>query len=477
MLDIAIFVWVLLFLIALIALGRCQSDRHGNRHLISANGIFLITFILYFIFPALNPILTGGIFYWAASYSSKTLVLIVMCSLVWALLVYILGYELNSRPLKSTINKIQPSHKTQTNRHTINIALFMILAGVAMKIMAIMLGGGVDETIIRMSKGVSETNNITAASTIVGQLRNFSGLSEAGVAYLLLESLRTRRYRLLTISLFVLVVGFAMISTGKRLYVLWPILIAIAGFACYIKILSPGHLILLLPLGLFFGFLTLMFRIYMPLYFAGDLSNFDISDVPWANDSIWLFYFNSLEFSFFELTAAAFIDHEAIDRILGGPLLAFYRPHIEPILYIIPRVIWAGKPENLVDISHAMSAIIFNNDITLSSFGIATGLTGTSYILGGIIGFTLAFFFLGLMCRRIDKIYISNRYSGETVSPMRIVWLAFWLMIVFHLFRQGTIGWVFMITIVQQLGILIGFAAISILPRFTIKGNQKVKYA
>ncbi|MFN4130118.1 MAG: hypothetical protein ACK4GC_09920, partial [Paracoccaceae bacterium] len=258
------------------------------------------------------------------------------------------------------------------------VVLVLIVVGVLMKLAAIRLGGGVEETVMRMSRGVAATQNITGANSIVGHLRNFSGISEAGAAYLLLESQRTRRARWLGFAIFAAVVGLAMMATGKRLYVLWPVLMAAAGFACYVKVLRPMHFLILLPLGLGFGFLTLMYRIYAPLYFAGALPGFDLSSAPWAQGSQWLFYFNSLEFSFFELTAAAFIDHETINRILGGPLLGFYRPHIEPFLYIIPRAVWPGKPETLVDISHAMTAMIFNSDFSIASFGIAAGLTGTS---------------------------------------------------------------------------------------------------
>lgn len=463
MLDIAFIVWVILIVLTIVALGQCPTDGHGRRHLVSANGIFIITFALYFVIPALNPLLTEGQFYWAVMYSDKTMILVVMCSLVWAILLYLLGYQISSissKPALRSTSHIRPT-KSPDDRRAIMVAIILVVVGVMMKLLAVQLGGGVEETVMRMSKGVSENQNLSVITSIVGHLRNFSGISEAGAAYLLLQALRGDRMRWLAISVFVVVVALAMLTTGKRLYILWPVLIAVCGFSCYVKTILPRHFFLILPLGLTFGFLTLMYRIYAPLYFAGLLASFDLASVSWAQGSYWLFYFNSLEFSFFELTAAAFADRESITNILGGPLLAAYRPYIEPFLYIIPRSVWLDKPETLLDVSHAMSALVFGTDISLSTFGIASGLTGTSYVLGGAMGYTIAFLTFGFFCRRIDVRYISTRNYGEDVHPMRIVWLAFWIVVAFHIFRQGTLGWVFIITVVQQIGVLIGFFAIS----------------
>lgn len=478
MLDIALIAWIFLVILTFFTIHRCQIDKRGHRHLISANGIVVITFSLYFLVPALNPIITDGNFYWAESYSSKFIVLIVMCSLIWALTMYTLGYLLSLKSNNPSISHItQKSNIQDSNQIAINTSLLLIATGILMKLIAISVGGGIEDTIIRMSRGVADTQDITESTSIVGQIRNLSGISEAGATYLLLESMRTKKNKWRGLIIFCIVTGFALISTGKRLYILWPMLVAIAGFSWYRHTLQPKHFFLLLPIGLGFGFITLMFRIYAPLYFAGGLSNLDLTDVPWAKGSLWLFYFNSLEFSFFELTAAAFVDNEVIDRIFGGSFLAFYRPHIEPFFYIIPRALWTDKPESFMDISHAMTTLIFQSEFTSKSYGIATGLTGTSYILGGFPGFTLSFFVLGLICRRIDKKYIGRYSTGEQVLSMQIVWFAFWLMVVFHIFRQGTIGWVFMITIIQQLGVLIGFFVISTVSRLSTRHLNKINYA
>lgn len=467
MLELAIIVWFILVALTVIGISQSQTDGQGCRHLISSNGVFLTTFSLYFVIPALNPILTGGEFFWAAKYSGETIVAVVMCALVWSLMIYLLGYGIKPKSyiaIGASFVSEQPA-KYRSSRRALFISMVFILMGVVMKLMAVRLGGGMDETVMRMSKGVSQSLNISSISSKVGHLRNFSGISEAGAAYLLLEALRARRARWLASAIFIAVVALAMMTTGKRLYILWPVLIAAGGFSCYLNVLRPRHFLFLLPAGLAFGFLTLMYRIYVPLYFAGALPSFDLASAPWSQGSLWLFYFNSLEFSFFELTAASFVDHETINRLLGGSFLAFYRPYIEPFLYIIPRSVWPGKPETLVDISHAMSAMIFNTDLTIATTGIAPGLPGTSYILGGPLGFTVSFFLLGILCRRIDMNYIGRRRAGDDILPMRIVWLAFWIVVVFHIFRQGTIGWVFMITVVQQMGLLLGFALISLASR------------
>lgn len=467
MLVAAVLIWVLLLVATLYSLRNCPRDASGRQHLISANGVFLSTFLIYLALPAINPVMLGGSFYWATAYYSPLLVFLVMACCLWAVMVYAAAYRMTSRSsTRSSVPEQTGASQFARHQRAVLVACILVGIGIAMKLLAVALGGGVGETVLRISRGVAATQDIAATSSAIGHLRNLSGISEAGTMFLLLESLRTGRLRITAAVLFVATVFLAMAATGKRLYILWPVLAAAAGLAIYVRPIRPRDILILVPAGLAFGFLTLMYRVYAPLYFAGALSEADLTAAPWAKGSLWLFYFNSLEFSFFELTAVVLADRDSLIELLGGPLLAFYRPHIEPFFYLIPRAIWPGKPESFLDVSHAMTSLVFGDQLGAGSYGIATSLTGTSYVFGGFLGLTLAFLLMGVICSRIDRRFITMQPQGSSHATTRIIWLSFWMMVVFHLLRQGTLGWVFMIAVVQQAGTIAGALLIASAPRF-----------
>ena len=215
----------------------------------------------------------------------------------------------------------------------------------------------------------------------------------------------------------------------------------------------------------------MFFRIFLPAS-LGNIA-IDLRAVHWAQGSTLSFYFRSLEFSGFELLTLSISAPERILQVLGGYWATLYKANLEPFLYIVPRVLWSGKPTQFLDISHGVAIVVFGGGIGRNVFGIAPLLVGTSWIMGGILGLSGAFSGLGWLSAKFD-LFIRRRQSPNTIE---ILIYANMLVLVFEIFRQGTLGWIFLLALNTQFGFSIAFLCLEVLTRFkqgSASGRMKV---
>lgn len=420
--------------------------------LISAFNVSLGLFFIYLLLPAvLIATLNGGRYVWLPEVGGAEAIAVTSTVCLIASAAFILGYLVRIRR-RPVIRQVDWSRSKALEM----LAWSLIIFGMALKLYSGFASGGIEVNLMRFSGGIRENMGIGAISSTLVAIRNLSGIADAGATWLLLERMRSGRRLTPAIVAFAVVLGATYFGAGKRLFLLWPFLAVILGVHYYVKPIRLSRLPALGAALLGLGFLSLMFRIYAPAYIAG--VDIDLNEVDWAQGSLFKFYFFSLEFASFEFLTLALYESGKVIDLFGSAIAAFYTTNIAPFAYFIPRGIWADKPDFFLDVSHAYRVVAMGGELNGAGGGVAATLVGTSWTLGGPLGVVISMLCLGRICRFLD----SDPKLKETPRVMDICWYSFWIVTVFHLFRQGTVAWTAIIVVFQQSGLLIGFLVLAV---------------
>lgn len=423
----------------------------GVRPAVTAYSLVLILFFLYFFFPGfIHVVFDDNQFYWASAAGGAESTALTTIVVIAALLVFLISYRVAWRFMRSApaMQDLPPSGGEYL------VCYGLIGAGVLMKLIFISEGGGLDTTIMRSSGGVSDVMNLDPISSSMNSVRTLSGIADAAASWLLATSLARHRSRTRAFLIFMVVITITYSTAGKRLFLIWPLLVLLLSVHFYLRPLRMRIMPFVLLLAFGFGFVSLMARVYLPSSFSGSTINLDA--VGWSQGSLFRFYSNSLEFASYELTAHIIQNSDRILSYFGDWVTAVYRTNFEPLLFAIPRAIWPEKPEIFVDYGHAVTASVFGMSLENSRYGIAATIVGVSWGFGGLAGLVISMSLLGWMCGACDNKYLSSARP----SVNQLIIYAYLIMIMFHFFRQATIGWLFMIVIIQQYGLIIGLVLI-----------------
>jgi MFS family permease len=172
------------------------------------------------------------------------------------------------------------------------------------------------------------------------------------------------------------------------------------------------------------------------------------------------FYLYSLEFASVEMISVAMEARPDILEMFGGAWNAMITTNFESFLYSVPRAVWPGKPTVFYDLSHGITAALGATPFEDPTVGYASTLIGTSFLMGGIIGTLVAMLLLGILTARFDR-----RLQRRDWSDGSIVLYALALVVVFHLFRQGTLGWTFIVSVVQNYGVLLALLVLCVVAK------------
>jgi hypothetical protein len=426
--------------------------------LVSAYTVLLGLFAIYLLLPGMMLlVIRGGEYVWLTNlggYGSVALTTFV-CTLALGLM--LVGYRIGRQTARAV-----PAIATvrRPGLLAFQVAWAMVAAGLLIKFYVLIAGGGLETTLMRMSAGTRQVLKMDDAPSGLNMLRYMSSIADAGATWLLLQRMQARRRILPIAVLFIVVLGASFFGSGKRLYILWPLVAAILGVHYYVRPLRIKLRLLPMVAGVTLGtgFLSLMFRVFLPAQSAS--SEIDLHQVAWADGSIFNFYFFSLEFASFEALTLAVQKSDEVIRLFGDRLIAFYVTNVEPLSLFIPRSIYPGKPDVLIDLSHAYRALIVGGGLT-DGGGVAGTLIATSWTIAGPTGLILAMVALGYGAGNLDKRFLMR----GLLTPLGIASYSFGIVALFHIFRQGTFGWVVIITISQQFGILMGFLLINALHR------------
>ena len=453
---------LLLGTILVLAARRAQMTTAG-RPLVSAYTVILGLFALYMFMPALMLLVfQNGEYVWLPSYGGYGSIALTAFVTVAALACFLGAYWLRARAGPQTA-EVAPFRAPGPATRT--LAWAMIVLGVLLKLYALYAAGGIEESTIRLSAGARNAVGVDELSSSINMIRYLSGMADASIVWLVLHQLASRRFNIVPFVVFAIVIGLSFFGTGKRLFLLWPLVALVLGFHYYVRPLRVNLAPVAIAVVILAGFATLMSRVFLPAQ-AAEIE-IDLYQVYWAQGSLLSFYFFSQEYASFEVFTLAIENSDAVVRLFGDAVNAFYITNIQPISYFVPRVFWPGKPEFLVDLAHAYRIYVSGGELT-SGGGINGTLTATSWTFGGPIGVAVAMTAMGYLSATMDA---SRTVKGQ-LSPIGIVWYAFGLVTVFHLFRQGTLGWTVMIVIYQQLGLFAAFILLGLFDRMPARRSR-----
>ncbi len=428
----------------LLAIGL-SINSNKKAGLLSSYNIVLGLLTVYFFFPALLLLLlNNGNYVWAPEYGLFDITLALLACIL-ATIAFISGY-ITRKGKRKRLADHPPIHNTRNG----TLLSTLIVLGIFLKLYVAFASGCIEINITRFSGGIRQNLGIDSLNSTLAALRNLSGMADAAATWLLIEKLQQRRGVILATSLFLFVIGLTYLGAGKRLYLLWPALAVLLGVHHYVKNIRLASLPIIAASVLSFGFLSLMYRVYAPASIIG--LEIDLNQVSWAQGSLIKFYLFSLEFSTFEVFTVALNESARIVELLGTRFEAIYTTNIVPLSYFIPRILWAEKPLSYVDMAHAYRAFLLGGPLDAGG-GIAATILGTSWSLGGPLGYLTTMFGLGRLCHVID----ASAPSRHRVSTTRICFYALAMVTIFHLFRQGTLAWTAIIVVMQQSGLIVGF--------------------
>jgi len=409
----------------------------GFRPLLSGYTIVIYTMILYIALSAAVPIFFNNmtsLFYPEYSGPDKFFGTLVVNWL--GILLFVGFYQFFSRRRRVRISAHSTGHPISPRVYL--IAYILMLIGVVMKVLFILRSGGLHTILVTRSSYIAQNLGLTEQSdNLTLYLGFFSLAADAASCWLVLEAMRVRKNLLPHAMLCLIVLVMTFLITPKRLVLIVPILALMTGFGIYIRPLRINQAPLFLLGAVVFSMATIAGRIFLPAYAAGiTVLNFARLDI------VRKFAIRMLsgDISFFDATVVGIYGREAVLAKFGGWWDTFYRPNLEPFLYAIPRVIWPWKPENLVDVSTALRAITQGVPLEKAVGGFGIGLVGTAWIYGEFIGLVFCMGVLSWSAVFVDRFLVKMHYA----SPGRILIFAVSATVLFHLYRQGSLGWCFL---------------------------------
>jgi hypothetical protein len=441
---------------------QAPQDSNGARPVLSTFNVVLLGIFLYILLPAML-ILNAGTYTWAVDYYSGE----VFEKTVWLSTLgvgaFVYGNLFSRRRVEVSEAEVA-SHgggagQTSSTRSSASLVMFGLLAaGIALKLVLILDTGGFAESVTRLSDGVRQFSGVESLDAGAILLVTMSGIADGAATWGSLRALRERRLEKAWLSVLLITLGLTYLLTGKRLVILLPIMVVLVGFHVYRRPLTTRVLPIAIPVAIVLGFLTLSARVFLPAAIAG--YNMDLNNIAYADGSVLQFYLYSLEFASVEMISVAVEARPDVLEMFGGAWNAMITTNFESFLYSVPRAVWPGKPTVFYDLSHGITAALGATPFEDPTVGYASTLIGTSFIMGGVIGTLVAMLLLGILTARLDR-----RLQGSSWSDGSIVLYALALVVVFHLFRQGTLGWTFIVSVVQNYGVLLALLVLCILAK------------
>jgi oligosaccharide repeat unit polymerase len=456
---VAILGLVALAVILVIAFLHAPRDWKGRRPILSSYVVVLIAVSLYILLPSVL-ILTSGGYTWAPDYFSESTFASAIGLCILGLLAFLYGNAISrrrraGRKVATDTDDTDAEDPRSTERSTDVLLFALLAAGIALKFYFIMSTGGIEHSVTRFSGYARELTGVNALSAGDILLRTVSGIADGAATWGVLRALRERRQEKLWLFILFVTLCLSYLTIGKRLILLLPILCVLVGVHVYRRSLTTRLLPVVLAITVGIGFITLSARVFLPASVAGYAVN--LNDVSYAQGSAWQFYLYSLEFASVEMISVAMQSRTMIVDFFGGTWDAMTVTNFESFLYSVPRGLWPGKPTAFYDLSYGISAALGATPFEDPTVGYASTLIGTSFLIGGVIGVLIAMFVLGFLTARIDRLLSRRRWTDTSV-----ILYALALVVTFHLFRQGTLGWTFIVSIVQQYGAIAALLLLSI---------------
>lgn len=442
---------VVLLALNLAAFLRAPKDWRGCRPVASGYVVIVATIFLFIALPAVAVYFRNS-YVWAPAYFNADNFAAAIWLVNFALAAFLYGYFFYRAHVKDPDFKSPEASVGHRDsgpfQSTLPLVTLFIVVGVGIKIFLILSVGGLSNAVVLLSGfgrsevGVDPQSPLSSSQIM---LRVVSGMADGAAAWGLLTAFRQRRGVKTWTIILMLVLGLTFLTIGKRLILLFPLFLVVLGLHFYRRALTIKLLPALVLGAVIFGLLTISIRGLLPALLLGREVDFNASN--YAQGSFLLYYLYSLEFAMIEMITVVMVGRDNIMNMFGGAWDAFWATNIEPLFYTVPRALWPGKPTMFYDVSYGVSAELGYGSIDDPSVGYAPTLIGTAFFFAGVIGVGVALFLLGLLAARVDRRLTQRDWTGRD-----IVIYALALVIVFHLFRQGSIGYALVISFSQQYG-------------------------
>ncbi len=419
------------------ALFLAPSSSLGYRPLLSGYTITVYTMILYVALSAAIPIFFNNMTsFWYPSYGGSAMFLGTLAVYQTAIILFVGFYHFFSRR-RPAVFVPQPLFRPKT-AYFPAVAYLFIAVGLLLKVLYVYRYGGLHLLLVTRSPGITGnlglSINVDQTTVYVGF---FSFVADAAACWLFLNSMRLRKFLILHGVLLTITIGMSFIITPKRDYLIASALAIIVGFGIYVRPLRLSQAPVFLISAVMLSMATLAGRIFLPAYLAGiNVVNF----ARWDLVRTFAVKLLSADVGFFDSTVLAIYGREQVIDRIGGWWAALYRPNIETFYYMIPRVIWPSKPAIFMDISIAFRSIMEGTPLNRTLGGNGVGFVGTSWIYGRLLGLICGMALLGWAASIVDRFLPKMHYA----SPGRILVFAVSLMVLFHFYRQGSLGWTFL---------------------------------
>ena len=153
------------------------------------------------------------------------------------------------------------------------------------------------------------------------------------------------------------------------------------------------------------------------------------------------YYLDSPDLAQFDVVMICVRHATTILNMAGGWLEAMWRYNFQPMLYIVPHSLWAGKP-TFEDIGQL---VYYRFIVAEANVGFAVGIIGALYIFGGLAGVGVGMAILGWACRAGYQRLAPYRRAPASVFAYSV---ALWTLFMF--LRFGTLGFT-VVYVIQRL--------------------------
>lgn len=409
----------------------------GRKPLITCSNVVLIAILINISLPALAEIgLRGGELTYAKQFSDPGDILNSLLCVCVATGSFLLAYKPSQAFFR--LGAAHPHKSSKIFSREIFIT-GCIVGGIALKFFALAQIGIGPELFSRLSGEARRIANVRGSeSNVTGYIILASTVADAACGYLLIQRLKDGKSALLPTVMIIGLSLFTYILTGKRSAIIPQLIMPIVGYSALRRTIEARWLPLFLSVIFAFGMGSLLFRIYAPAHANG--VNIDLRNIDYARGSLLDFYLFSPEFSGFDMIVRSYAQADTITDLLGGKWMAFYRANLEPFLFPVPRALWPEKPDYFYDLAHGYFVATFGGGISGASAGLAATLIGYSIVLGGPMLAAATMALLGVFSAWGDR-YVGSKYEK---SEKTIIWHALTILLAFQIFRQGSLGWVFL---------------------------------
>jgi len=449
---------MLLLALAIISIINAPVDWRGAKPMMSSYLIVVMAISLFVILPAI-PIAMRGSYIWAPGYFSEENLSAAIWLSILALTMFILGnavyrrYRPGKQP-EQNCDSVHVNDSPPRQNATLLLVAFLFI-GVAIKIFLVLSVGGPANSVFMLSSLGRSQSGIDTLDSGAIILRVLSGVADGAAVWGLLNAFRERRNEKTWGIVFLIILSLTFLTIGKRLILLLPILMVVVGIHVYKRPLTIKLLPAMVIGTVLLGLATISLRAILPALLLG--YDVDFSRSEYAEGSFLRYYLYSLEFAMLEMITVVMVSRESISGMFGGAWEGFWSTNIEPLFYTVPRAIWPGKPAIFYDLSYGVSAELGVSDFENPTVGFAPTIIGTSYFFLGIAGVALAMFGLGALSAQLDRRLLRGQWGNPDIFLYAIG-----LVIMFHLFRQGSIGYALIISITQQYGAIAALLTLSL---------------